>query len=257
MANIFAAIKDTKYNRPQNTILVKTKQQPAKQDVVSKWLKDRSSENTKKVLQYLKPTIQSALHTYTPNQQSAFRLKATSMALSQLSKYQPEKGTSARTFIFTSLQRLNRVRRQRETPIHIPESQVYAKKLIDNKKNILQDKLGRQPSDQELCDFIGISKAKLNKLNLTTTTINTSSTQDVQSGHDMQGDNALTDADYYNYVYDSVSPIDQKIMQWSSGLNGKQLSNNQIAHKLNLSPGAVSQRKAKIQQLMGKVRGLV
>ena len=169
------------------------------------------------------------------------------MALSELSKYQPEKGTSPKTFVFTSLQRLNRLRRERETPIHIPESQVYAKKLIDSKKAILQDKLGREPSDQELCDFVGISKKKLYKLNLNTATVNMSSTQDAETGHDLQGDNSLSDTDYYNYVYDSVSPIDQKIMEWSSGLKGQTLSNNEIAHRLNLSPGAVSQHKAKIQ----------
>lgn len=257
MPDIFAAIKNTKYNRPQSTVIVKKQQQPEEQDIVSKWKKDRSPENTKLVVEYLKPTIQSALHTYTPNQENAFRLKAMSMALSELSKYQPEKGTSPKTFVFTSLQRLNRLRRERETPIHIPESQVYAKKLIDSKKAILQDKLGREPSDQELCDFVGISKKKLYKLNLNTATVNMSSTQDAETGHDLQGDNSLSDTDYYNYVYDSVSPIDQKIMEWSSGLKGQTLSNNEIAHRLNLSPGAVSQHKAKIQQLMGKVRGLV
>ena len=257
MANVFDAIKNTRYNRPAATVLVKQQLQPAEDDVVSQWKKNKSPENTKKVLQYLKPTIQSALHTYAPNQEQAFRLKATSMALSQLDKYQPSKGSSPRTFVFTSLQRLNRLRRERQTPIHIPESQVYAKKLIDQKRSILQDKLGREPSDQQLSDFVGISKAKLNKLNLNSATVNTSSAQDTQSGHDLLGTSQLSDKDYYNYVYDSVSPVDQKIMQWSSGMNGKQLSNNEIAHKLNLSPGAVSQRKAKIQELMGKVRGLL
>lgn len=256
MANIFDAIKNTRYNRPQTTVLVKAQPQVA-QDIVSRWKEDKSPQNTKQVLEYLRPTIQSALHTYAPNQEQAFRLKATSMALSDLQKYNPEKGSSAKTFIFTSLQRLNRLRRERETPIHIPESQVYAKKIIDQKKSILQDKLGREPSDQQLCDFTGISKAKLNKLNLTLSTVNTSSAQDTQSGRDLLGSSGLSDTDYYSYVYDSVSPVDQKIMQWSSGINGKQLSNNQIAHKLNMSPGAVSQHKAKIQQLMGKVRGLL
>ena len=40
-------------------------------------------------------------------------------------------------------------------------------------------------------------------------------------------------------------------MEWSLGLHGREkLSNKEIANKLLRSPGAISQRKAKIQQLL-------
>lgn len=68
-----------------------------------------------------------------------------------------------------------------------------------------------------------------------------------------------TDREYYDYVYKSVSPTDQKIMEWSSGFNkgNKILSNNDIATKLRISPPAVSQRRAKIQDMLSQVRGLL
>lgn len=84
-----------------------------------------------------------------------------------------------------------------------------------------------------------------------------SATTDEQTGADLLGSKDTTDRDYYEYVYNSVSPLDQKIMEWTSGYKGKELSNNQIASKLHLSAGAVSQRKARIQELLGQVRGLV
>lgn len=69
--------------------------------------------------------------------------------------------------------------------------------------------------------------------------------------------NDVTDKDYFNYVYNSVGPIEKKIMEWTDPSRKVQLSNNEIASKLRLSPGAVSQRKAKIQEMLGAVRELV
>ena len=67
----------------------------------------------------------------------------------------------------------------------------------------------------------------------------------------------MTDDDYYEYVYNSVSPIDQKIMEWASGKGGKTYSNMEIAKMLHITPAAVSQRKAGIQKKLSMVRSLV
>lgn len=258
MASIFEAIQGKTYNRPRETLLVShTKVPENKQDIVSVWQKDKSTQNTRKVLQMLKPTIQSALHTYTPGQQDNFRLKATSLALQSLSGYNPQKATSPSTYVFTNLQRLNRLRRQRQTPVHIPESQVYALQLIQKKQQQLEDRLGREPSLQQLSDYTGLSPKKIEKVRSGSAYTSQSSTTDETTGVDLIGAKDTSDKDYYDYVYSSVSPLDQKIMEWTSGYNGKALSNNQIASKLHLSAGAVSQRKARIQQLLGQVRGLV
>lgn len=258
MPSVFDAIKGKTYNRPVETlVLSKTPKTSPQEDLVLTWKKDKSPENTRKVLQYLSPTIESALHSYVPGQQGSFKLKATSLALQALNNYDKTKAASPATFVFTNLQRLNRIRRDRETPIHIPESQVYAKQQLDKKQAQLEQKLGREPSQAQLCDYAGISRKKLQKLQEGTAYVSQSNTADPETGADLMGDKGISDRDYYNYVYDSVSPIDQKIMEWSSGLGKKQLSNNQIAHKLGMSAGAVSQHKAKIQELMGRVRGVL
>lgn len=258
MPSIFDAIKGDLPKRDAKTIIVK--QQPAVQqdDVVSLWQKNNTPQNTQKVLQYLKPTIQSALHSYVPGQEASFRLKATSLALETLKGFDRTKNTSPTTYVFTGLQRLNRIRRERQNPIHIPQSQVYIKQMLDRKTADLQEKLGREPSDQQLSDYTGLSRKKLEKLRDNSIyTVSQSATNDPETGAQRMGDSGISDKDYYDYVYDSVSPVDQKIMQWSSGFGKKTLSNNEIAAKLHLSAGAVSQRKAKIQQMLGQVRGLL
>lgn len=225
---------------------------------VLQWQKKCTPQNTKVVLQLLKPTIQSALHTYVPGQQSSFKIKASAMALQSLRQYKPTKGASPKTFVFTNLQRLNRLRRQRQNLIHIPESQVYAKQLVEKKITQLSQDLGRDPTDEQLQDATGMSKKKLQRvLSAGTTIFNDSASMDQNQRASTFSVSDLSDQDYFKYVYNSVGPLDKKIMQWTSPKAKVQLSNNQIAKKLRLSAGAVSQRKAKIQQLLGSVRGLL
>ena len=259
MPGVFEAIQGKSYNRPRQTLLVSNKQ-PKKNEqaeLVATWQKDKSPQNTRKVLDYLKPTIQSALHSYTPGQQNAFRLKATQMAIQSLATYDPKKAAAPATHVFTNLQRLNRIRRQRQNPVHIPESQVYAKQQLDRKTAQLQDRLGRQPTDEQLSDFTGLSRKKLDMLRQSDYYESQSATADSETGADLMGNSGLSDRDFYNYVYDSVPVVDKKIMEWTSGFGKKPLSNNQIANKLHMCPGAVSQHKAHIQELLGKVRGLL
>ena len=257
MPGIFEQIKGLNTST-QNTAPKPVK--PTQDDIVqtiADWQKKSTPENTKQILDFIKPTIDSALHTYTPGQQNTFRIKATSYALQSLRNYDVTKKASPNTFVFSNLQRLNRLRRQRQNIIHIPQNQVYMKQMLDNKAAQLQNDLGRPPTDQELSQALYISKRKLDKLRQqSSVTISQAMSQDPQ-GHQMLGKSDVTDMDYYNYVYSSVSPVDKKIMQWTSGYRTKPLSNNQIAEKLHISPGAVSQRKNRIQQLMSQVRGLV
>jgi hypothetical protein len=50
-------------------------------------------------------------------------------------------------------------------------------------------------------------------------------------------------------VYLDQSPVDQVILQHSFGLHGRPvLSGEEVARMLNLSPGSVSQRKARLQR---------
>ena len=259
MRSIFDDIKNKQpgvhLNKPQQ---LQTDPQEDINNVIARWQTSGDTQSTAKIVQYLKPVVQSALHSYVPGQEAQFRVKATSLALDSLKGYKPAKGASPRTYAYTSLQRLNRLRRERENIIHIPQSQVYLKRLVDSKIQELQDTLGRQPTDTQIRDATGMSKKKLQKiLDNTITTFSETASLDSQGKASTFSISDLDDNDYFNYVYNSVGQLDKKIMEWSNPKKGNPLSNNQIASKLRLSPGAVSQRKNRIQQLLGQVRGLL
>jgi len=58
---------------------------------------------------------------------------------------------------------------------------------------------------------------------------------------------------WFNFVYDDLSPVDKLIADMTLGRNGRRKTSTQeIARRLNITPGAVSQRAAKIQAMLDK-----
>ena len=68
----------------------------------------------------------------------------------------------------------------------------------------------------------------------------------------LPGQNTAADA-WANFVYGDLGPTDQLIMDMTLGRNGRRRASTQeIARRLNITPGAVSQRAAKIQAMLDK-----
>lgn len=245
-------VRKTEPNLPTN----KLQSKDAFTQLVLQWKKTKNPQLTKQVVAQLKPTIDSALHTYTPGQENNFKVKAVKIALNSLQNYDSTKNTSPNTFVFTNLQRLNRLRRQRQNIIHISQSQVYLKQQVDKKIEELTEDLGRQPTEAQISDATGMSSKKLQKLK-GFSTFSQSSSINPQNNQSTFGISDITEKDCYNYLYASVGDVDKKILQWSMPYNGKVKSNNQIAKALHLSPGAISQRKARLLQMLGEIKGLL
>lgn len=226
-------------------------------DLVSAWQQDPNDELTSIVLQKMKPTISSAMMSYAPGHNKDLAVKAASLTLSALKSFDPSRGTDPTTHVFHTLKRLNRYVSRRQNIIPISERASMERRHILGAQAEFIDTYDREPSEMELADLTGYNIKKVRKI-LNGDKITSSSAQinpETHTSNFFESD--VTDDDYYDYVYRSVGPIDQKIMEWSSGKSGKELSNKEIAAKLHITPAAVSQRRAKIMNLMSEVRGLV
>ena len=54
---------------------------------------------------------------------------------------------------------------------------------------------------------------------------------------------------WMEYVYHDMDKLNRQILEWRTGLHGReQISNNEIARRLNISPSAVTQRWGRIAQ---------
>ena len=124
-------------------------------------------------------------------------------------------------------------------------------------ENELRDKLGRDPSDMELADHTSLSHKRIEYIRraqpgLAEGTLAPEGEAEESTGIGPAVVGPTNDA-WLRFVYLDLNPIDQVIMEHSVGLGGKPILPKQsIAAKLGLSPGAISQRAAKIQMLINK-----
>jgi DNA-directed RNA polymerase specialized sigma subunit len=205
------------------------------------WKESPTEDNLSKVLQDLKPTINSALHTFTGGDKS-LTTRAYILTKQALPTYDATKGTSLKTHVFNNLKRLNRVKDERSTVIHIPEGVRVDSKSIYHFKNKFMDKHDREPSLEEIADGTGLSIKRVGKA------LHGGEVPE-SMGVSEKGDllNAAStrtkDDIWQDYVYYDLDPVNKKIFEWTTGyLDSKVLPKKEIAAKLKISPAAVSQR---------------
>ena len=129
------------------------------------------------------------------------------------------------------------------------------------RQRYLNTPISREPSTQEIADHTGISTRRLQKIKSFHQPLAEGSlTHEGDDSGDSPGEVAShipgahrADDAWLSFVYDDLGPTDKLIMDMTLGRNGKRKSATQdIARKLNVSSGAVSQRAAKIQQMLDK-----
>jgi hypothetical protein len=194
------------------------------------WKKDPNPANSSTLLKTVDPVINAALRTYAG----------------------PSPRAKLRTHLMTQLQGLRRHVAREGMAVSIPEQVALDLGHVREAENRLRDQLGREPSDMEVADHTGLSRKRLGYLRQHKYTRSEGSMQrPTEEGEDIYAPAVAPAGNHtawHDFVYHDLDPVDQVILEHSLGLHGKPiLQNQQIAQKLRLSPGAISQRKAKIQ----------
>ena len=226
------------------------------------WKAAPSPGTNSALLSAVRPVIDSAITSYGGASigSPTFRSRARLAALNAFGTYDPTKGT-LRTHLLSQMQGLRRQAAQEQNIISIPEAVALNRKHLDEAENNLRDELGREPSDAELADRTGLSFARIGQLRQ----FNQPLAEGMTQVEDDEGDifepasQSLKQEDraWENFVYADLGNVDRAVMDHLLGRNGRaRLSVSQIAHRLGVTPGAVSQRAAKIQQLLDMRRSL-
>jgi len=227
-------------------------------DMVLDWQQDKNPEKTSLLLKKLRPTINSALTSFAPGMEKSLQIKATKLALDAASSYDPSYGTDPSTHVFHTLKRLYRYGAKRNNIMPVSERSYAESKFLKELAAEFEDAKGREPSAMELADRSGFSVKKVNKILSANKIRNDSSTINPETHQSYVASSDLDDDDYFEYVYASVGPIDQKIMEWSSGKHGRPvLANQEIAKRLGVTPAAISQRRAKLVDMMSDIRSML
>jgi DNA-directed RNA polymerase specialized sigma subunit len=181
------------------------------------------------------------------------------MALKALDSYDPNKG-NVKTHLLSQMQSLRRLAAKEQNIISIPEQVGLDFQRLAESENELRDSLSREPTDDEIADSTGLSVRRIRKIRTFHKPISEGMTAMISgdSEDDTNTDiasvlpnyNRQADA-WLDFVHGDLSPTDKLIMDMTLGRNGRRRASTQeIAQKLRLTPGAISQRAAKIQNMI-------
>lgn len=224
------------------------------------WKAKPAPEINTQIVQTIQPIIDTAVNSYAgQNASPNVRSRARIMALKALETYDPNRG-NVKTHLLSQMQSLRRMAAKEQNIISIPEQVALDFRRLSSAENELADNYGRPPTDDELADSTGLSVRRIKKIRAFNQPVSEGMTA-AQTGDSEDSTNTEvasvlpnytkhTDA-WLNFVYDDLSPTDKLIMDMTLGRNGRRKTSTQeIASRLRITPGAVSQRAAKIQDMI-------
>ena len=223
------------------------------------WRANKTPENNTALLKTVQPIIDTAVSSYATAGSPTTRSRARLLALEAMESYKPETG-NIKNHLLSRLQRLRRINAKEQNIIGVPEQVGLDFQKIDFAENELRDRLSRDPTDEELADFTGLSVKRLrNVRNFNQPVSSGMTTQNVseeaysgEMASSIPNKNVSADA-WLDFVYEDLNSVDKLIMDLSLGRNGRRrVPTQEIAKRLNISPGAVSQRAAKIQSMIDR-----
>lgn len=236
---------------------------PALEDHWTQYNKSPTPENTAMMLTRIEPTINSALTSYAGGNQS-LKGHAKSLAVGALQTYDPNRGVKLETHLMSQLRPLSRLHAETSASVKVPERIRADLYRVNQNHQEFFDENGREPADSELADRTGISMKRIAHVRkFARSEVSESSlTSKGEDGDDETFYPGTETNDpqkiWMEYVHHDLAPIDQKILEWKTGFNGKEiLSTGEIAARLNISSGAVSQRAAKIHAKIAEGKGVL
>jgi hypothetical protein len=227
------------------------------------WSADPSPARAGEFLKTIDPVIQEGLSVYGgANANPMMRSRARQIALDAARKYDPARA-SLKTHLMAHFQGLRRYGAQQTQVIHVPEAVALDQQHLVTAETELRDRFGRDPSDLELADHTGLSRKRIAHIRgyrpaVSEGQLAVSGDEDEEGGAGGGFEPAVEGPDRSmlraQFLYHDLGPHDQVILEYGMGLNGNpRLPAAQIARRLRISPGAVSQRAARIQQQLDEL----
>lgn len=198
------------------------------------------------------PVLSRAVRAYAGADSPAVRAKAKQIALDAGLKFDPSRGVKPETFLLGHLQSLRRYGAALAAPVRLGDRLRADVVLVDRHAGDLRDALGREPSDAEVADRAGVPVERVARARGVPAAFVESAAPEGLTGAVPSGASEARKA-WVAHLYHDLDPVSQVILERSTGLNGHPvLSTTEIAKLVGRTPGAVSQRKARIDQMLSE-----
>lgn len=233
--------------------------EPEYRDAYDAWQADQTPAGNATFLKAISPAVQKGVSMYgQSNKLAASRAKL--IALEAAKRYDPSKARLG-SHIINNLRTLGRVNQRQHSVLRAPERLLQDRARLRDYTQEIRDELGREPADSEIADKLGISQSRIAKIRRYQPGMSTGQLSHASPEGSGTAGHLPTPQEQSKHWIEMVrldlDPTNQKILEWTLGLNGhKRMENRAIAQKLNLSPAAVSKRKAKIQELLDQEQEL-
>lgn len=221
------------------------------------WNMSGADDDFCRVLDDAKPIIDNAVMTYAPNSSPAVRSKAKILAAQAIKMYDPSKGTKLQTFLHVQLQPLQREAAS-YTTVHAPERVRFDLSRLKQMQRRFFDENGRDPNIDELTDFTGLSRKRIAHIRKFDRGV-VGEGMFEESGEGGAGMPQVQQAAsmWEDFVYDELGPQDKLIYDLKTGRGGEQpLGVSDIARRLKVSAGAISQRLSRIANRLAEGKEL-
>ena len=252
-------------DQPENKLLFEgqmfnSPQKVERQSAEAAWQQYKTDGKIDPVMKAVSPMIDKSLQRHLGSVDAVSRAEAKRLLLDSLDRYDPAKA-SLGTYVDRQLQPMIRWNSRRNSVVKLPDRKRMEAASVGRASRELEREFGRPPSTAQIAERLGMQQSKVDSILAYDRPVMTGSMEvGISDGEDTLHveDQAVLDDEasikaWSKFVYDDLGPIDQKIMAHTLGMNGAEiLSNKALADKLHLTPGAVSQRKAKIQSMLDR-----
>lgn len=221
------------------------------------WMNDPTPQTSGSMLKALQPAMDRGIRAHVgKNIGVTTRSHARRITLQALRTYDPNRA-ALQTHVINHLQGLKRVQRQQSHVLKTPERVMLDRGRLEDATVTLEDRIGREPSTLELADFTGLSTKRIEYIRLFRSPVSQSAfSARAGAGGEVSGYSPAVQQEsdaWVRAVHMDLNPINQQILEWTLGLYGSSaMSNNAIAKRLKMTPGAVTQRKALIQKQLNR-----
>jgi len=230
------------------------------QAVWQRWQSRRTPAANTRFLQDMSPLIDRAVAAYAPKSSQTARSHAKLLALQAANSYDPQR-SSLNAHLMSQLRGLQRIAAKQAQPISVPERVLMEHKHVQQTAAELQDSLLRPATAVELADATGLSTKRIAYLRTYKPGLSESQVSTPLTAGDSEYEPAVRGNDRWmqrvHFLYDDADPTDQTILEHTYGLHGApKLEMGEIARKVKLSGGAISQRTKRLQGKLDELEGV-